>query len=160
MNSRLAHAINVAKKGQLSKTAIEHAIARGQGKSMSGQALENVTIEAMLPHGVAAMIECQTDNKARTLTDIRYIISKAGGTATPTAFLFEKKGRISFEAQEKVGVEDALEDAIEAGALDIVAEEEKLVVETEPGRRNGCCPEAAEKAAASGREGRSGVRAK
>ncbi|OAP61330.1 hypothetical protein AYL99_03531 [Fonsecaea erecta] len=133
MNSRLAHAIAVAKKGQLSKTAIENAIAKGQGKSPSGQALENVTIEAMLPHGVAAMIECQTDNKARTLTDIRYIITKAGGTVTPTAFMFEKKGRVSFEEQEKIGVEDALEDAIEAGALDIASEENKLVVETEPG---------------------------
>ncbi|KIW97405.1 uncharacterized protein Z519_02797 [Cladophialophora bantiana CBS 173.52] len=133
MNSRLAHAIAVAKKGQLSKTAIENAIAKGQGKSPSGQALENVTIEAMLPHGVAAMIECQTDNKARTLTDIRYIITKAGGTVTPTAFMFAKKGRVSFEEQEKIGVEDALEDAIEAGALDIASEENKLVVETEPG---------------------------
>ncbi|KIW76145.1 hypothetical protein Z517_10890 [Fonsecaea pedrosoi CBS 271.37] len=132
MNSRLAHAIAVAKKGQLSKTAIEHAIAKGQGISPSGQALDNVTIEAMLPHGVAAMIECQTDNKARTLTSIRNIITKAGGTVTPTAFMFEKKGRISFEEQEKIGVEDALEDAIEAGALDIAAEENRLVVETEP----------------------------
>jgi transcriptional/translational regulatory protein YebC/TACO1 len=132
MNSRLAHAISIAKKGQLSKTAIEHAIAKGQGKSPTGQALENVTIEAMLPHGVAAMIECQTDNKARTLMDIRYIIGKAGGTTTPTAFMFEKKGRVSFEEQDKVGAEDALEDAIEAGALDISLEERKLVVETEP----------------------------
>lgn len=132
MNPRLAHAITVAKKGQLSKTSIEAAIAKGQGKSLSGQALENVTIEAMLPHGVAAMIECQTDNKARTLTDIRTIITKAGGTVTPTAFLFEKKGRIVFEAQEKMDVEDALEHVIEAGALDIVSEEDRLVVETEP----------------------------
>src|ERR1700743_2134873 len=132
MNSRLAHAISVAKKGQLSKTAIENAIAKGQGKSPSGQALENVPIEAMLPHGVAAMIECQTDNKARTLMDIRYTIGKAGGTTTPTAFMFEKKGRVSFEEQDKVGAEDALEDAIEAGALDISLEERKLIVETEP----------------------------
>ncbi|ETI23681.1 hypothetical protein G647_05484 [Cladophialophora carrionii CBS 160.54] len=132
MNSRLAHAIAVAKKGQLSKTSIEHAIAKGQGKSPTGQALENVTIEAMLPHGVAAMIECQTDNKARTLTDIRYIITKAGGTATPTAFMFEKKGRVCFEEQEKISVEDALEEAIEAGALDISSEDNRLVVETEP----------------------------
>ncbi len=132
MNPRLAHAITSAKKGQLSKTAIEHAIAKGQGKSPSGQSLENVTIEAMLPHGVAAMIECQTDNKARTLTDIRYIINKAGGNATPTAFMFEKKGRVSFEEQDRIGVEDALDDAIEAGALDISSEENTLVVETEP----------------------------
>ena len=132
MNTRLAHAIFTAKKGQLSKTAIEHAIAKGQGKSPSGQALESVTIEAMLPHGIAAIIECQTDNKARTLMNVRTILGKAGGTTTPTAFMFAKKGRLSFEEQDKIGVEDALEDAIEAGALDIFSEEKKLMVETEP----------------------------
>ena len=132
MNSRLANAIVVAKKGQLSKTAIEHAIAKGQGKCPSGQALENVTVEVMLPHGVAAMIECQTDNKARTLMDIRYLITKAGGTTTPTAFMFEKKGRVSFEEQDELGVEDASEAAIEAGALDIFSDGNKLVIETEP----------------------------
>jgi transcriptional/translational regulatory protein YebC/TACO1 len=135
LNSRLAIAIANAKKGQLSKTSIEHAIAKGQGKSPSGQALENVTIEAMLPHGVAAMIECQTDNKKRTIADIRYIITRAGGNATPTSFLFEKKGRIVFEEQDKVGLDDALEEAIDAGALELTSEDDndtKLVVETPP----------------------------
>jgi transcriptional/translational regulatory protein YebC/TACO1 len=132
LNSRLALAIANARKGQLSKTSIEHAIAKGQGKSPSGQALENVTIEAMLPHGVAALIECQTDSKNRTLADIRLIVHRAGGTITPTAFLFEKKGRISFGEQEKVGVDEALEEAIDAGALDITSEENRLVVETPP----------------------------
>lgn len=131
-NSRLASAIANAKKGQLSKASIEHAIAKGQGKSPTGQSLENVLIEAILPHGVAAMIECQTDNKNRTIQDLRLIISKAGGTVTPTAFLFEKKGRIVFEEQDKLGVDDVLEEAIEAGALDISSEATKLEVETAP----------------------------
>ncbi len=110
-------------------------MAKGQGKSPSGQALENVTIEAMLPHGVAAMIECQTDSKNRTIADVRLIISRAGGNVTPTAFLFEKKGRVVFEEQDKVGLDDALEEAIEAGALDLTSEDDnanKLVVETPP----------------------------
>lgn len=89
-------------------------------------------IEAMLPHGVAAMMECQTDNKARTMAAIRLIVSKAGGSITPTAFMFTKQGRISFEEQDKVGMEDALEEAIEAGALDITSEENKILVETPP----------------------------
>jgi YebC/PmpR family DNA-binding regulatory protein len=132
-NPRLAHAITVAKKGQLSKPAIEAAIARGQGKSPSGASLEAVTIEAMLPHGVAAMIECLTDNKARSLADVRTILTKAGCSTTPTAFMFEKKGRVIFEEQTKIGVEDALEEAVEAGALDITLEDDnKLMVETEP----------------------------
>ncbi|EXJ87582.1 hypothetical protein A1O3_04542 [Capronia epimyces CBS 606.96] len=132
LNSRLASAIANAKKGQLSKASIEHAIAKGQGKSPTGQALEHVIIEAMLPHGVAAMIECQTDNKNRTLPDIRSILNKAGGTVTPTAFLFEKKGRIVFEEQDKLGVDDVLEEAIDAGALDISSEDSRLTVETAP----------------------------
>ncbi len=88
----------------------------------------------MLPCGVAALIECQTDNKARTLQDIRLIVSKAGGTMTPTSFLFEKKGRIVFEEQETIGVDEALEEAIEAGASDISMDgaDNKLVVETPP----------------------------
>ncbi|EXJ83706.1 hypothetical protein A1O1_07330 [Capronia coronata CBS 617.96] len=131
-NSRLASAIANAKKGQLSKASIEHAIARGQGKSPSGLALETVMIECMLPHGVAAMIECQTDNRKRTISDLRNIINKAGGTTTPTAFLFEKKGRILFEEQGKLGVDDILEEAIDAGALDISFEDNRLSVETAP----------------------------
>jgi len=140
-NSRLSAAIAAAKKGQLSKSSIEHAILKGQGKSPSGAALEPLLIEAMLPHGVAALLECQTDNKARTLQDIRLIVSKAGGTMTPTAFLFEKKGRICFEEQDQIGVDDALEEAIEAGASDISMDSMdggadnnnlRLVVETPP----------------------------
>jgi len=132
LNSKLAIAIANAKKGQLSKTSIESAIAKGQGKSLSGAPLENVTIEALLPFGVAAMIECMTESKARVLQDIRYIVGKSGGTVTPTAFFFEKKGKIWFEKQDSVGVDDALEEAIEAGALDIGEEEGQLVVETPP----------------------------
>ncbi len=78
------------------------------------------------------MIECQTDSKPRTLADIRLIVNRAGGTITPTAFLFEKKGRILFEEQDKVELEEALEAAIDAGALDITTEEDRLVVETSP----------------------------
>ncbi|KIX09135.1 uncharacterized protein Z518_00213 [Rhinocladiella mackenziei CBS 650.93] len=131
-NSKLAIAIANAKKGQLSKTSIEHAIAKGQGKSPTGQELETITIEALLPHGVAAIIECQTDNKARTLSDIRLIVNRAGGTITPTMFLFEKKGIVTFEEQDQIKPDDALDEAIDAGALDIISDENKLVVETSP----------------------------
>lgn len=128
----LAAAIVAAKKAQIAKDMIEVAILRGQGKSLANLPLEMVTIEALLPHGVAAVIECETDNKLRTLQDIRAIIHKAGGSMGPTAYLFEQMGRIQFEEQEKIGVDEALEEAIEAGATDIVEEENKLVVSTLP----------------------------
>ncbi|KAL4967362.1 post-initiation translation factor DPC29 [Aspergillus stella-maris] len=132
-NPRLTLALANAKRAGIPKTLIEGAIARGKGVSVSGETLESVTIEAMLPHSVAAVIECQTENKLRLLQDLRYAIKEAGGTATPTTFLFEKKGRIVYEKKEGVSADDCLDQAIEAGATDIISDEEgKIVVFTEP----------------------------
>ena len=132
MNPRLATAIANAKRGALSKTSIESAIAKGQGKSVSGAALETVIIEAMLPSSVAAIIECQTDQKARVLQDIRYIINKHGGAVTPTNYLFEKKGRIVFQKKEGISADDILDEAVEAGALDVDTDDDQIIVDTHP----------------------------
>ncbi|RMZ86176.1 hypothetical protein DV737_g233, partial [Chaetothyriales sp. CBS 132003] len=137
LNSKLAIAIANAKRGQLSKSSIESAIAKGQGKSLSGAPLENVTVEAMLPHGVAAMIEYQTESKAKVLQDIRALISRKGGSITPTAYMFERKGKIWFRQEVEGGgpgldVDHVLEEAIEAGATDVMGEDGQVVVETEP----------------------------
>lgn len=112
---------------------IEAAIARGQGISVTGQALEQVTIEAMLPPSVAAVVECQTDQKARTLQDVRRAIKDVDGVVTPTTYLFEKKGRILFEPESDLNADDYLDQAIDAGATDISADEDgRLVIFTEP----------------------------
>ncbi|KAL4776077.1 transcriptional regulator TACO1-like protein [Aspergillus nidulans var. acristatus] len=132
-NPRLTLALSNAKRAGIPKTIIEAAIARGQGLSVTGEALEPVTIEAILPHSVAAVIECLTESKARLLQDVRHAIKEAGGTATPTAYLFEKKGRIVFEKKDGVNADDCLEQAIEAGATDISSDEEgRIIVFTEP----------------------------
>lgn len=132
-NPRLAAAIVNAKKGALSKTSIETAIARGQGRSTSGASLESVTIEAMLPFSVGAVIECQTDQKMRTLQDIRAMISRRGGSITPTSFLFERKGKVVFEKKDGISIDEVLDQAIEAGATDVdIDDTGRLVVETEP----------------------------
>jgi len=86
----------------------------------------------MLPFGVAAVIEYQTDQKARLLQDIRSIIKRAGGSVTPTSFLFEKKGRIWFQRKPEVSVDDVLDEAIEAGAMDVEDEDGQLIVDTDP----------------------------
>ena len=86
----------------------------------------------MLPHGVAAIIEYLTDTKMKVLQDVRVIISKAGGSVTPTAFLFEKKGKIWIQEKEGFGEDQILEEAIEAGATDVTSEDGKVVVETAP----------------------------
>lgn len=132
-NPRLTLALSNAKRASIPKIIIEAAIARGQGLSVTGQALESLTIEAMLPGSVAAVIECQTDQKARVLQDIRHSIKANGGTVTPTTFLFEKKGRVVMEMKENVNPDDYLDQAIEAGATDIIMDEDgRLVIFTDP----------------------------
>lgn len=132
MNTNLAFAVNLAKKAQISREAIETAIAKGQGKSLSGAALDNVFVEAMLPHGVAAIIEAQSDNKTRVLADVKSIVQRAGGSLSPSSFCFEKKGRIWFKQHESIGVDEAMDEAIEAGAEEISQDEGQLVVDTAP----------------------------
>ncbi|KAJ5109871.1 hypothetical protein N7532_002516 [Penicillium argentinense] len=132
-NPRLTLALSNAKRASIPKTIIEAAIARGQGLSVTGQALEYLTIEAMLPGSVAAVVECQTDQKARVLQDVRYLIKNGGGTVTPTTFLFEKKGRVAMEKKDGLNADDYLDQAIEAGATDIITDDRgRLVIFTDP----------------------------
>lgn len=119
MNPRLATVITTAKKMGFPKASIESAIARGQGVSPNGAPLENVTIEAMIPPSVAVIIECQTDSKARTLADVRLAVKEAGGSVTPTNHLFERKGKVVFERSENTEEVDIMDQAIEAGAIDV-----------------------------------------
>jgi len=115
---------------------MESAIARGQGRSSTGTALENVTIEAIMPPTIAVIIEAETDNSKRTLGELRLLVSRHGGAVTPTNYLFQKKGRVSFEKDERnLGVDEVLDEAIEAGAEDVEADEDgSIVVWTEPNR--------------------------
>ncbi|CAL5868596.1 uncharacterized protein PFLUO_LOCUS2823 [Penicillium psychrofluorescens] len=132
-NPRLTLALSNAKRASIPKTVIEAAIARGQGLSLTGQALESITIEAILPGSVAAVIECQTDQKARVLQDIRFLIKDNGGSISPTTYLFEKKGRVVMEKKDGVDLDNYLDQAIEAGAADLTADERgRLVVFTDP----------------------------
>ena len=133
MNSRLASLIASAKKAGFPQASIDAAIARGQGRSTNGAALESVTIEAMLPNAIAAVIECQTDSKARLLQDIRDFFKHHGATMTPTTYLFERKGKILLQPSEAVSTDELLEHAIEVGALDVETEQDgTIIVLTEP----------------------------
>lgn len=135
LNSNLALVLANARRASLPKTVIEASIARAQGKSVTGEALESVTIEAMLPPTVAAVIEAQAEKKGTVLQNVRKIIKDVGGAVTPTAYLFEKKGRIIIEKKDEstLSSDDYLNQAIEAGAVDISTDEEgRLVVITEP----------------------------
>ena len=128
-NPRLADLITKAKKEAFPKASIEAAVARGQGRSASGASLENVTVEGILPNNVAIIVDCETDNKLRTLAEVRHAIREHGGSVTPTSYLFTKTGRITFVARDGVGLDELLEPALEAGASDVgEGEDGKMVV--------------------------------
>lgn len=127
-NPRLATVITAARKQGFPKASIENAIARGQGRSPTGAALESLTIEAMVPPSVAIIVECQTDSKARTLGDMKLAIKESGGTMTPTTHMFDKKGKIVFEASQGIEEDKIFDQAIEAGAIDIQMEDDGKVV--------------------------------
>ncbi|KAI5308933.1 hypothetical protein KEM55_004495 [Ascosphaera atra] len=132
-NPRLHLAVSSAKRAGMAKSTIEASIMRGQGINTSGAPLESVTIEAMLPGSVAAVIECQTESKARLLQDLRLVIKNGGGTVTPTSYLFEKKGQVTLAMPEGSTADDFLEQAIEAGAMDIDTDSEgRLILLTDP----------------------------
>lgn len=133
MNPRLALAISTAKKSAVPKASIEAALARGQGLSASGAALESLVLEAVLPPSVATIIECQTDNKLRALADLRLLVKEAGGTVSTVGYMFEKKGRIILRQKEGTGVDEVLEPALDAGVVDVEEDAEgRVVLYTEP----------------------------
>jgi YebC/PmpR family DNA-binding regulatory protein len=133
LNPRLALALTTAKKNAVPKSTIEAAIARGQGLSATGAALEALLLEAILPPSIATIIECQTDNKLRALADLRVIVKDAGGQVSTVGFMFEKKGRIILQKKEGMGVDEILEPALDAGVLDVLEDDEgRIVLYTEP----------------------------
>ena len=128
MNPRLADVVAKAKKIGFPKASIESAIARGQGVSPSGAALESLTVEAMVPPSVSVIVECQTDSKLRTLSDVRLAIKDAGGTVTPTNHMFERIGRIVLRNPRDLDETEIFDRAIEAGAIDVETQEDGAVV--------------------------------
>ncbi|KAI9783711.1 MAG: hypothetical protein M1816_001192 [Peltula sp. TS41687] len=138
-NPRLAAAVAAAKQAGFPKASVDSAIARGQGVSSTGSALQPVVVEAMLPALIAVVIDCQTSSKARTLQDLRTIIKQHEGNVTPTGYMFSKRGRVVFEPRRSDGslvdAEDVLDEAVEAGAEDVQVDgEENIVVYTEPSK--------------------------
>ncbi|GAB7366070.1 hypothetical protein MBLNU230_g7637t1 [Neophaeotheca triangularis] len=129
-NPRLTDLITKAKREGFAKQSIEAAIARGQGKSSSGESLESVSVEAVMPGNVGVIVEAETTSRLRSLSAIKLAIKEAGGVATPTQYLFQKVGRVIFEAKEGVGMEHVLEAAIEAGAEDLEEDEDGAVIIT------------------------------
>ncbi|MBU2818246.1 YebC/PmpR family DNA-binding transcriptional regulator, partial [Acidithiobacillus ferrooxidans] len=131
-NSRLRLALDKAYGANMTKDTIERAIKRGTGE-LEGVDYEEVTYEGYGPGGVAILIETMTDNKVRTVAEVRHIFSKRGGnmgTAGSVAYQFKKLGLIVFPAD--ADEDRILEAALEAGAEDVVNEGERIAVYTAP----------------------------
>ena len=132
-NARLRKAILDAKAGNMPNDTIDRAVRRGTGAE-EGVTYEEITYEGYGPGGVALLIQSVTDNRNRTVAEIRHMFSKNGGNlaaAGAVAWMFEKKGYIVVEKTAKA--EDELIDlAIEAGADDIRDDEENWEIITAP----------------------------
>jgi YebC/PmpR family DNA-binding regulatory protein len=132
-NPRLRKAIDDAKAVNMPADNIKRALQRGTGE-LPGVNYEEVTFEGYGPGGVAVFIEAMTDNKNRTLPEIRTIFSKNGGNlgeAGSVRFLFQKKGYLAIE-KDKATEDAVMEAAIEAGAEDVKTTDQYHEVVTEP----------------------------
>lgn len=123
-NPRLRLAIDKALSGNMTRDTIERAVKRGAG-AQDGDDYETVRYEGYGPGGVAVMVDCLTDNRNRTVAEIRHAFSKAGGnlgTDGSVAYIFSPKGVIGFPAGTD---EDTVMDiALETGAEDVVSAED------------------------------------
>jgi len=133
MNSALRLAIEKAKAVNMPNDNIERAIKKGTGEDKEKR-LEEITYEAYGPNGIPLMIETITDNKNRTLSEIRHILSRNNGRLSETGsvkWMFDQKGMIEVSSAEKN--KDELElAAIDAGAEDVEWKNNVLEIYTKP----------------------------
>ncbi len=132
-NPRLRAAIAAAKAANMPKNNIERAIKKGTGE-LEGVNYEEVTYEGYGPGGVAVLVETITDNRQRTVAEVRHIFSKRGGNLGEpgsVAWIFEKKGLIVVD-KDKADEETLLDLALEAGADDLQEQETEWEVITDP----------------------------
>ena len=134
-NFRLRMAIQRAKDANMPNDNIDRAIKRGSGEAGDGVQMIEAVYEAYGPGGVAIMLETLTDNRNRTVSDVRTTLTRAGGNLAESgsvSWQFEKKGVVTIEASENEAEEFALV-AIDAGADDFEADDAILQVFSEPG---------------------------
>jgi YebC/PmpR family DNA-binding regulatory protein len=133
-NSRLRQAIMAAKDENMPKDNIERAIKKGLGDGEGAANFEEITYEGYGPGGVAVIVEVMTDNKNRTVAEIRHIFSKHGGNLGENgcvAWMFDKKGSIMI-GKSAVSEDILMELALEAGADDVREERDEYEVITSP----------------------------
>ena len=121
-NFRLRLAVDKARAENMPKDNIERAIKRGSGEDKDGTVFEQITYEGYAPHGVAVLVETVTDNRNRTVSDLRHALTKAGGNMGElgsVAWQFDRVAYFSFPSTA-MNFYKAFELGIEAGANDVI----------------------------------------
>lgn len=132
-NPALRSVMDKALTANMKKDTIEKAIARGVGGN-DGDNFEALTYEGYAPNGVAILVKCLSDNKNRTVSEVRHAFSKHGGnlgTDGSVAYLFKHMGQLFIEQGSE---EEVMEAALEAGADDVVTHEDSFEIQTDPGQ--------------------------
>ena len=132
-NSRLRLALDKARAANMPKDNVERAIKKGTGEG-SDQVFEDVTYEGYAPGGVGILIKALTDNRNRTIMEIRTVITKRGGSMAESgsvAWQFEYKGLIEIPVSA-CSEDDIMNHALEAGAEDVITDGDVYSITTEP----------------------------
>ena len=129
-NSRLRDAVSKALKANMKRDTVDHAIKRGVG-GLDGANMIEMRYEGYGPGGVAILVDCLSDNKNRTVSEVRHAFTKLGGnlgTEGSVSYLFHQQGEFLLAA--KVTEEQVMDVAIDAGASDVMFDEGQLEVIT------------------------------
>jgi YebC/PmpR family DNA-binding regulatory protein len=129
-NVRLQLAIDRARAQNMPKDNIERAIRRGTGDTKEGSAMEEVYYEGYAPHGIALMISCVTDNRNRTIAEVRHILNRSGGSMAElgaVSWQFKRTSVFSFPSQGQ-DQDVIFELAVEAGADDVTFDDESIEI--------------------------------
>lgn len=132
-NPRLRSAILAAKAVNMPKDNIDRAIKKGTG-GLDGVIYEEILYEGYGPSGVAVLVDCMTDNRNRTVSEVRYAFSKSGGNMGESGcvgFMFDKKGVIVVD-KANITEDKLMELALDAGAEDVVEEDGAFKITTSP----------------------------
>ena len=134
-NSRLRLVMDKALHANMSKDTLERAIRRGSGEA-GAEHFEEIRYEGYAPGGVAIMLDCLTDNPTRTVAEVRHAFTKSGGnlgTSGSVSYLFSRQGQILIETHGDASLEEKiLEQALEAGADDIISHDDVTEILTAP----------------------------
>jgi YebC/PmpR family DNA-binding regulatory protein len=131
-NFRLRIALDKARQANMPKDNIERAIKRGTGQGDDAVSLEEILYEGYGPHGIAVLVKALTDNRNRTVSEIRHVFSRYGGNlgaGGSVAWMFSRKGYLAIAAGEADPEEVALQ-AIDAGAEDVEIGDESVEIYT------------------------------